>query len=344
MEKKLIFNENGSDDISKRKLIGGDTTNLLNLNNTKYKWANGLYKVMQGNFWIPEVVPMLNDEKDYKNLTKEEKQAYDETLAFLIFLDSLQTINLPNISDYITAPEVSILLAIQTFQEAIHTKSYAHIVESVIPPAHRDKIYGYNMTDKVLLGRNKFIASIYQNFVDDPTEETFVKVVIANYILEGLYFYNGFNFFYSLSARNLMSNTADQIRYIQRDEQTHVALFTHIIKTLQKENPGLVNSSMVYEMFDEAVNMEIDWCDHILGDKILGITLKSSEQYTKYLANMRLNALGFRDLYEEPEFKVNPYKHLNSQAGEDSEVKANFFEARVTDYSRDNVIDKWEEI
>ena len=344
MEKKLLFNEKGSDELSDRKMIGGNTTNLLNLNNTKYKWANALYTVMQGNFWIPETVDMSNDVKDYKNLTKEEKQAYDEILAFLIFLDSIQTVNLPNISDYITAPEVSVILAIQAFQEAIHSKSYAHIVESVIPSSNKDKIYNYNMSDKVLLKRNKLIAGIYQDFVDNPTEETFAKVVVANYILEGLYFYNGFNFFYSLSARNLMPNTADQIRYIQRDEQTHVALFTHIIKALQEENPGLISSSMVYEMFDEAVNMEIEWCNHILGDKILGITPKSTEQYTKYLANMRINALGFRDLYEDPEYKVNPYKHLNAQAAEDSEVKTNFFEGRVTEYSRENVIDGWDEI
>ena len=52
--------------------------------------------------------------------------------------------------------------------------------------------------------------------------------VLANYILEGLYFYNGFNFFYNLASRNLMLGVADEIRYINRDELTHVVIFKRI--------------------------------------------------------------------------------------------------------------------
>ena len=341
-EKKQLFNPHGSDEISDRRMIGGNSTNLFNLENTKYKWANGMYTTMQGNHWIPEKVDMGEDAVDYKTLTKHEKRAYDEILSFLIFLDSIQTVNLPNIADYITAPEVSVLLAIQTFQEAIHSKSYAHIVQSVIPAAERNKVYEYWKNDKILLGRNKYIADIYQEHVDNPSNESLAKVIMANFILEGLYFYNGFNFFYSLSARHKMNATAEQIRYIQRDELTHVSLFTQIIRELNTENPGFITPSLAYEMMGRAVEMEIEWGNHILGDNILGINQKSTEEYTKYLANKRLASIGFSPLYEGD--VKNPYKHLNKQANENGDVKSNFFEATVTDYNQSSVVDGWEEI
>ena len=75
------------------------------------------------------------------------------------------------------------------------------------------------------LKENSFIAKIYQDFIDEQSDENFAKVIIANYLLESLYFYNGFNFFYLLASRNKMVGTSDIIRLINRDELSHVVLF-----------------------------------------------------------------------------------------------------------------------
>jgi ribonucleoside-diphosphate reductase beta chain len=78
-------------------------------------------------------------------------------LSFLIFLDSIQTLNLPNINAYITAPEVNLILAIQDYQEAIHSQSYATILETVVPAEKRDEIYYFWKNDKYLWDRIQFI-------------------------------------------------------------------------------------------------------------------------------------------------------------------------------------------
>ena len=68
------------------------------------------------NFWIPEEINLSADLKDYKNLTAAERTAYDKILSFLVFLDSIQTANLPCIAQYITANEVNLCLTIQGFR------------------------------------------------------------------------------------------------------------------------------------------------------------------------------------------------------------------------------------
>ena len=78
----------------------------------------------------------------------------------------------------------SSLLAIQTFQEAIHSQSYQYIIESILPKQSRDLIYDKWRDDKVLFERNSFIAKIYQDFIDEQSDENFAKVIIANYLLE----------------------------------------------------------------------------------------------------------------------------------------------------------------
>ncbi len=215
-----LFNPTGNDDVQHRTIIKGSTTGLFNLNAVKYSWAKSLYQVMVGNFWVPEKVSGLrDDQRDFSStLIPEEQRAYKGILSFLIFLDSIQTVNLPTLSDFITSPEVNLLLSIQTFQEAIHSQSYATILESVISSEERDEIYYFWRNDSVLLERNKYIGSIYQDFIDSSTDHNFFRAVIANFLLEGLYFYNGFAFFDTLVDSTRMLATGRMIAYIRRDD------------------------------------------------------------------------------------------------------------------------------
>lgn len=93
----------------------------------------------------------------FQTLSKEEQRAYKGILSFLIFLDSLQTMNLPNFNEYITAPEINLILSIQAYQEAIHSQSYATILETVVSSEERDEIYYFFKTDAHLRDRNEFI-------------------------------------------------------------------------------------------------------------------------------------------------------------------------------------------
>lgn len=278
-------------------------------------------------------------------MTKGEQRAYDGILSFLVFLDSIQVNNLPYINAHITAPEVSLVISIQDYQEAIHSQSYAYTIESVIPKNKRDKIYDYWRSDEVLLERNKYIADIYQQFINDQTDENYFKVLIANYLLEGLYFYNGFNFFYNLTSRNLMPGTADIIKYINRDELTHCVLFENIINTLKVEFPHIYNSDVVREMTDIATKQEIIWTNHIIGDSVLGVNEESTDRYTKWMANKRLQKLGEPILYTEEKYMSNPYKHLEKIADTEGEgdVKSNFFESTVSSYNQSSAVDGWDD-
>ena len=76
-----------------------------------------MYRTMLNNFWIPEEISLNEDVKQFPYLTDYERRAFDKIIAFLNFLDSIQSENLPNLSRYITASEVASLLNIQAFQE-----------------------------------------------------------------------------------------------------------------------------------------------------------------------------------------------------------------------------------
>jgi ribonucleoside-diphosphate reductase beta chain len=334
-----IFNPSGDDRVENRSIWFGNTTNLMQLNDVRYSWAIGLYQQMRENFWIPQRTDITQDVTDYGNLTPEERSAYDGILSYLTFLDSVQTCNIPHLKSSITAPEISLCMAEQISQEAMHNQSYQYIMETVIPGDRRSAVYDLWRTDTILRDRCKYIAGCYQKYLDNPTPENYFFALLANYLLEGIYFYNGFIYFYNLASRMLMPGSADLFRTINRDELSHVRLYQKLLPEAMRVFPHSVD--LIYAMFDTAVRHECLWTNHIVGDRILGITEASTQQYTQYLANMRLKAIGLNPLY--PDSMRSPYAHLErfSDTKSNASTKANFFEAGVTSYVMSSGVGGW---
>lgn len=340
LTKRPLFNPDGDTDIYLRRMIGGNTTNLNDFNNLKYPWTSDWYRQAMNNFWVPEEISLAQDLKDYPKLSVHEKSAYDKILSFLIFLDSIQTANLPRISEYITANEVNLCLSIQTFQESLHSQSYSYMLDTICSPEERNEILYQWKDDKHLLDRNTLIGNIYNEFTTSSDKKTFLKVLMANYILEGIYFYSGFMFFYNLSRNGKMPGSAQEIRYINRDENTHLWLFRNIIIELQKEEPELFtdeNINMIKDLLKQGVEQEIEWGKYVIGDNTPGLSSKMVEDYILYLGNLRWSGLGYGTLYEghneEPEDMkwVGQYSNANM-------VKTDFFEARSTAYAKSTAL------
>lgn len=341
LNQKALFNENGDIEISKRKMINGNTTNLNDFNNLKYQWTSDWYRQAMNNFWIPEEINLSQDIKDYHLLTKAERTAYDKILSFLIFLDSIQTANLPHVGEYITANEVNLCLTIHAFQEAVHSQSYGYMLDSICSPEERNKILYQWKEDIQLLSRNRFIGELYNDFMIKKDADTLVKTMIANYILEGIYFYSGFMFFYSLGRNGKMPGSVQEIRYINRDENTHLWLFRSIILELKKEQPELFTEEKVEnyrQMIKKGVEEEIAWGHYVIGNEISGLNEDMIEDYIRYLGNQRCSQLGFKNLYEGHDSEPASMKWVKEYS-DPNQIKTDFFEAKPSAYAKSSIIE-----
>lgn len=340
LKKKPLFNEFGDCDVRDRRMINGNTTNLNDFNNMKYGWASDWYRQAMNNFWIPEEINLQQDVKDYRKLKPAEKKAYDKTLSFLIFLDSIQTANLPNVGEYITANEVNLCLTIQAFQEAVHSQSYSYMLDSICSPQERNDILYQWKNDPQLLQRNRFIGDLYNDFQNHQDGYHLMKTMMANYILEGIYFYSGFMFFYNLGRMGKMPGSVQEIRYINRDENTHLWLFRSMILELQKEQEELFTQQLIEEykaMLRHGVEEEIRWGSYVLGDDIEGLTMDMVSDYIHYLGNLRSTSLGFGVLYEGYESEPASMEWVSMYANANL-IKTDFFEARSSAYAKSSAL------
>ena len=335
IEKKKLYNELSNESLNDRMVIGGNPSGIINFSKVKYQWASELYDLFLANTWFPAEVQMTGDAKDYKLLSVPEKRMYDLVLSQLIFMDSLQTNNImDNINMYITAPEINACLSRQSFEESLHSKSYQVMVDSI--SENTDEIYEMWRVDEKLSEKNSFIASIYIELsTGEVTEEKILLAMFANQILEGIYFYAGFAALYALGKSGKMLGSTQMVRFIQRDEISHLLLFQNMINSVRKEKPYLFTEALeakVRGMFRKAVELESSWGAYITGNQILGLTDTIITQYIQYLADRRLEAVGYKAEYnvKHPIPWVDGYSSFNDQRG-------NFFESNIINYSKGSI-------
>lgn len=335
MHRKRIYNPNSDENLNDRRVFNGNPHGILNFTKAKYTWALKLWDIMEANTWFPKEVDTTRDVLDYKtNLTAAEKRMYDLVWSQLISMDSFQTNNLAdNINPYITAPEINAVLARQAYEEANHSKSYAVMVEAICD--NKDLIYEMEKYDETLREKNDFISSIYEELAGDVDDNKLLLAMVANQILEGIYFYSGFTAIYALARAGKMLGSAQMIRFIQRDEITHLLLFQNMINSTRNERPDLFNEkniNKIYDMFKKAGELEIKWGKYITQNQIMGFTDDIIEQYIKYLVDQRLVAINLDRIYnvKHPIKWVDDFAKFNDQ-------RSNFFESKVTNYSKGSI-------
>lgn len=325
-------------------IVNGESSNILNWDDVRFTWAFPKYKRMLGNFWTPFEINMAADIKQWPKLSGQEQETFLKIIGLLALLDSIQSDYAGKAADYITDSSVNALMIILAQQEVVHNHSYSYVLSSLVTKSKQDEVFEYWRTDKALRDRNDFVTNGYAEFADDPSVPNFLKSIVYDVILEGLFFYSGFAFFYNLARNQKMVATSTMINYINRDEQIHVDLFVKIFKEVLAENPEHDTPELrkfAVETFRKAAELEIEWGRSVIGNEFDGISMSELEQYIKFYANVRCNQLGYgHEAFPEVPRK-NPMKWIKAYEEVDN-GKTDFFEQKSRQYvkvSDDNGFD-----
>lgn len=323
--------------INERRLIESERSNLMQIRPLKHTWAKDVLDKMISNSWSEKEIDLSEDAKQYATgmLQEGNLHAYRKALAFLSNLDGIQLNNLTtNIGKWITSPEVSMCISRQAWEECQHVLSYAQMIESIgFDP---EEIYWMFDTDELLAAKNKFITESSEILGKGFTPENFVKAVVANIALEGIYFFNGFLVFYTLERQGLMRNSANMIKYIQRDEETHLTLFINMWQTLRLERPELFTKELIAacrKIIRLATEMEISWGKWIISGGVMGLTDVIIEDFIRFLADTRLQSIGLEKMYDAKNPVIWFFDASNVNNGD-----TNFFESKPTAYSSGSLV------
>ncbi len=318
--------------ILKKKKIGDD----LQLHKIQYKWAEELLDQAIANTWFPNESPLMEDLRDWEKMSAEEKHAVKTYIGFSNPMEYQVNESIDNgMKPFIAAPEVVMCMVRQEWEEVNHALSFDYIINTL--DIDREETFEIHKNVKTVNAKEKFLVdSIEKMSTGDVDVETiegiqqFIRnIVKTNIVTEGIWFYTGFMFALSFRQRGLLRNFATITDWIARDEALHLKLGINIILTILEEYPEVTTPEFANEIKSiivEAVELEMNYNKELLPKGILGLNTAFINQYVQYVADRRLEELGF-----EAHYKVsNPAKWMST--ANDTFQLVNFFETVNTAY------------
>ena len=255
---------------------------------------------LTSNFWLPEKVPLSNDLPSWRSLAPHEQLMTTRVFTGLTMLDTIPgTVGAVSlIPDALTPHEEAVYTNI-AFMESVHAKSYSSIFSTLISTAEIDDAFEWSEQNENLQRKAAIILGCYRG--DDPA-----KRKVASTMLESFLFYSGFYAPMYWSSRARLTNTADLIRLIIRDEAVHGYYigykYQRYLDTAPPERREELKDytfSLLHELYDNEESYTEDLYDP------LGLS-EDVKMFLRYNANKALMNLGYEALFPRQATAVSP--------------------------------------
>ena len=243
---------------------------------------------------------MANDIQSWSLLTEAERELTKKVFTGLTMLDTVQaTVGaIKLMQDAQTQHEEAVLTNI-AFMESVHAKSYSNIFSTLCSSDEIEDIFRWSMENPYLKKKEEIVLKRY----DGKNE---MERKIASVLLESFLFYSGFYWPMYLSSRSKLTNTADMIRLIIRDEAVHGYYigykFQQRYAQLNEESKDRYRQyayDLTMELFENETKYTADLYDEV------GLT-EDVKKFLHYNANKALMNLGFDALFPAELTNVNP--------------------------------------
>ncbi|MGW5267192.1 class 1b ribonucleoside-diphosphate reductase subunit beta [Rhodococcus sp. NPDC003994] len=316
------------------------STQAVNWNRVEDDKDVEIWQRLTSNFWLPEKVPISNDVQSWANLTPEEQQLTMRVFTGLTLLDTIQgTIGaVALIPDAVTPHEEAVYTNI-AFMESVHAKSYSAIFSTLCSTREIDEAFRWSRENPYLQEKVRIVTSYYRGVdpgnplgIPDTAPPWIValKRKAASTLLESFLFYSGFYLPMHWASRAKLSNTADVIRLIIRDEAVHGYYIGYkyqrgLERCTAAERDEL--KEWVFELLFELFENESAYT-HELYD---GVGLAEEVRtFLRYNGNKALMNLGYEGLFPAEDCQVNP-AILSALAPDANEVH-DFFSGSGSSY------------
>ncbi|MFC3529434.1 class 1b ribonucleoside-diphosphate reductase subunit beta [Paracoccus mangrovi] len=253
------------------------------------------------NFWLPEKVPLSNDVQSWATLRPEERELTIRVFTGLTLLDTVQnTVGAPSMMPDAQTPHEEAVLSNISFMEAVHARSYSSIFSTLCLTKEVDEAFRWSEENPHLQAKARLILEEYKAG-SDP-----LKRKIASVFLESFLFYSGFYLPMYWSSRAKLTNTADLIRLIIRDEAVHGYYIGYKYQRALEKLPEARRTelkdfafALIFDLYDIEQKYTAELYDGI------GLT-EDVKAFLHYNANKALQNLGYEALFPPAACEVNP--------------------------------------
>lgn len=284
-----------------------------------------MYKKHMAVFWTAEEIDLMGDLKDWESLNKDEKHFISHVLAFFAASDGIVNENLAlRFYSDVQIPEARCFYGFQIAMENIHSETYSLLIDTYLKdPVEKDKHFNAIENLDCVARKAKWALKWIKS------DKSFAHRLVAFAAIEGIFFSGSFCAIYWMKKRGLMPGLCTSNEFISRDEGLHCEFACEIHKLLNEENQ--LTKETITEILTEAVEIEKEFVTEALPVSLIGMNAKLMTQYIEFVADHWLQHLGCEKYYNS----TNPFDWMELIS---LEGKTNFFEKRVSEYQKPNVL------
>ena len=282
------------------KLKLADTIQAINWNDIEDDKDLEVWDRLTGNFWLPEKIPLSNDLPSWKTLKPEEQLMTNRVFTGLTLLDTLQgTVGAVSLIPDARTPHEEAVYTNIAFMESVHAKSYSSIFSTLLSTTEINESFRWSEENENLQRKAHIVEKYYRG--DDPE-----KRKVASTLLESFLFYSGFYAPMYWSAHAKLTNTADLIRLIIRDEAVHGYYIGYKYQLAVNESSPQRQEELkdyTFDLLTELYDNEESYTEDLYDP--LGLT-EVVKKFLRYNANKALMNLGYEALFPADSTDVNP--------------------------------------
>jgi len=276
------------------------------------------------NFWLPEKIALSNDIPSWGTLRPHEQKLTMHVFTGLTMLDTIQgTVgSMSTLPDSRTPHEEAVITNI-AFMESVHAKSYSSVFSTLCSTNDIDEAFRWSEDNPYLQKKAEIILGYYRG--DDP-----LKRKVASTLLESFLFYSGFYLPMYWSSRAKLTNTADLIRLIIRDEAVHGYYIGYKFQLGYNEATPERQAELKEYTYDLLMELYENECKytHDLYDEV-GLA-EDVKKFLHYNANKALMNLGFEALF--PKEMTNVSASIISALSPNADENHDFFSGSGSSY------------
>ena len=282
-----------------------------------------MYKKAEGSFWTAEELDLSKDRPHWEALNDNERHFIKHVLAFFAASDGIVNENLAmNFMKEVQWPEARCFYGFQIAMENVHSEVYSLLIDTYVKDvAEKDKLF--NAIDTIPCVKKKADWAIHWMESEDAD---FASRLMAFAAVEGIFFSGAFCSIFWLKERGLMPGLTTSNEFISRDEGLHCEFACLLYGYLEHK----LSKTKAHALIREAVKCEKEFITEALPCSLIGMNAKMMKQYIEYVADRLLIQLGYPKIWNV----ANPFPFMERIS---LEGKDNFFEKRVSNYSKAGV-------
>ena len=298
----------------------------------KYSKIWKMYKKAHASFWSADEISFKQSDLDeWEKLDDNSKFFLERQLAFFAGSDGIVMENLASrFCREVAIPEAKNFYALQLAMEAVHSETYSLIIDTYIKD-EKKKEHLFNAIDEIKCINDK--AQWALKWIENPKID-FALRLVAFAIVEGVFFSGAFASIYYVKEMGILEALTFSNELISRDESLHtefaILLFSYI-----NNKP---TEKVVHDIFKEAVDIEIEFITQSIPCNLLGLNSDLMSDYIKFTADRLLIQLGYSKIWNIDKCPLDFMDRISL------DNKSNFFDVRVSDYSKASVNNEKKEL